>query len=112
MRSVQRLFRGRVFGATFLLAVPFLVAGLASVPARAHCDTLDGPVVVAARAALEAGDVTPVLRWVAPEREPEIRAAFAKSMVVRARGPEARELADRFFFETLVRVHRSGEGAP
>ena len=24
----------------------------------------------------------------------------------------ARELADRFFFETLVRVHRAGEGAP
>ncbi len=28
------------------------------------------------------------------------------------KGKEARELADRFFFETLVRVHRAGEGAP
>lgn len=26
--------------------------------------------------------------------------------------PEARELADLYFFETLVRVHRAGEGAP
>ena len=25
---------------------------------------------------------------------------------------EARELADRYFFETLVRIHRAGEGAP
>jgi hypothetical protein len=25
---------------------------------------------------------------------------------------EAKELADRYFFETLVRIHRAGEGAP
>jgi hypothetical protein len=28
------------------------------------------------------------------------------------KGKEARELADRYFFETLVRVHRAGEGEP
>ena len=32
--------------------------------ARAHCDTLDGPVVTTAKAALEKGDVTPLLKWV------------------------------------------------
>jgi hypothetical protein len=26
--------------------------------------------------------------------------------------PEAKEIADRYFFETLVRLHRTGEGAP
>jgi hypothetical protein len=26
--------------------------------------------------------------------------------------PQAKGLADRFFYETLVRVHRAGEGAP
>jgi hypothetical protein len=31
---------------------------------------------------------------------------------VRKLGPEAQELADRFFFETVVRVHRVSEGAP
>ena len=31
---------------------------------------------------------------------------------MRALSPQAKELADRFFFETLVRVHRAGEGAP
>jgi len=78
---------------------------------RAHCDTLDGPVVTQARQALEKGDVTPVLKWVKKEHEPEIRAAFERTLVVRAKGPEARELADMYFFETLVRIHRAGEGA-
>ena len=88
---------------TILLAVPQAIA---------HCDTMDGPVVVAAKAALENGDVTPVLSWVKKDDEGEIRAAFAKTLAVRAKGPEARDLADMYFLETLVRVHREGEGAP
>ena len=31
---------------------------------------------------------------------------------MRELGPQARTLADRHFLETLVRVHRAGEGAP
>jgi len=81
-------------------------------PARAHCDTLDGPVVKEARAALEAKDVTPVLKWVRPEKEVEVREAFERVLDVHVLGPAARALADRFFFETLVRIHREGEGAP
>ena len=80
--------------------------------ARAHCDTLDGPVVKDARAALDARDVTPVLKWVPAAREAEIRDAFQRAQAVRSLGSEARTLADRFFFETLVRVHRAGEGEP
>jgi len=80
--------------------------------AHAHCDTLDGPVVAEARSALDKGDVTPVLKWVGKEHEAEIKAAFAKAVAVRAKGPEAKDLADTFFFETLVRLHRAGEGAP
>ena len=38
--------------------------------------------------------------------------AFKKTLAVRAKGNEARELADMYFFETLVRTHREGEGAP
>lgn len=81
-------------------------------PALAHCDALDGPVIVEARQALEKGDVTPVLKWVGAAAEAEIRAAFAQTVNVRKLDPAARELADRYFFETLVRVHRAGEGAP
>ena len=96
-----------------LAGVVLLAAMLASPPrAIAHCDTLDGPVVRDARAALEARDVTAVLKWVEVENEPEVREAFRHALAVRALGPEARTLADRFFFETLVRVHREGEGAP
>ena len=80
--------------------------------AIAHCDTLDGPVVKDARAALESKDVTSVLKWVRQDKEAEIREAFQHAQGVRALGSEARALADRFFFETLVRVHREGEGAP
>jgi len=80
--------------------------------AFAHCDTLDGPVVKTARMALEKGDVTPLLKWVQADDENEIRAAFQRTLAVRAKGAEARELADMYFFETLVRIHRAGEGAP
>ena len=80
--------------------------------ARAHCDAIDGPLVAAAVEALQRGEVTPALRWVGPEDEQAIRDVFATVKAVRALGPEARELADRHFFETLIRIHRQGEGAP
>ena len=78
----------------------------------AHCDTLDGPVVASARIAIEKGDVTPVLMWVRDAHESMIRDVFARTLAVRSKGPEARDLADTYFFETLVRVHRDSEGAP
>jgi len=94
------------------LAVLFAIAPWGATLAWAHCDTLDGPVVQAAKKALENGDITPVLKWVKKENEAEVRDAFHKTLAVRGKGPEARELVDRDFFETLVRLHRAGEGAP
>lgn len=87
-----------------------LAVAFAAGEARAHCDSLDGPVVRDARLALERGDPTPVLKWVTPKGEAEVREAFRSTLAVRAKGGEARQLADRYFFETLVRVHRAGEG--
>jgi uncharacterized protein DUF6448 len=89
-------------------AVVVLLTGIAC----AHCDTLGGPVIADARLALENGDVTPALKWIKPEREAEIRAAFQKALIVRSKGADAKEIADRYFFETLVRIHRAGENAP
>ena len=80
--------------------------------AFAHCDTLDGPVVQTAKTALERGDVAPLLKWVQADDEKEIRVALQKTLAVRAKDAEAKELADMYFFETLVRIHRAGEGAP
>lgn len=77
-----------------------------------HCDSMDGPVVTAARQALEAADVDMVLPFVHADGEAEVRAAFATVLPVRGLSPGAREVADRLFFETVVRVHRAGEGAP
>lgn len=79
---------------------------------HAHCDTMNGPIIPEAIAALENGDVTPILKWVKKQDEAEIKAAFAKALIVRAKGAEAKELADHYFLETLVRLHRAGEGAP
>jgi len=80
--------------------------------ASAHCDTLDGPVVATARIALDKGDVTPLLKWVRPEEEKKIQAAFQKTLAMRVKGAEVKEFAEMYFFETLVRIHREGEGAP
>lgn len=97
-----------VSAATVAAGIMLLPAG----PARAHCDTMSGPVIADARIALDKGDVAPVLKWVKPDSEAEVRAAFGKAQAVRSKGPDARELADQYFLETLVRVHRAGEGAP
>jgi hypothetical protein len=103
-----------ISGHSRLFAVAFIVSAALLLPraASAHCDTMDGPVVTAAKLALKTGDVTPALKWVRKTDEPEIRVAFVRTLNVRSLSPEAREMADNYFFETLVRVHRAGEGEP
>jgi hypothetical protein len=90
------------------LIVAFLISG----NALAHCDHIDGPVVNDARIAIEYNDITPVLKWINKEDEAELRSVFEKTMRVRQAGGETQEMADRLFFETLVRLHRASEGAP
>jgi hypothetical protein len=80
--------------------------------AAAHCDTLDGPVVKDARQALAKGDITPVLKWVKDKDEQKVRKAFALAQAAAGKGGNKREAAEHHFFETLVKVHRAGEGAP
>jgi hypothetical protein len=95
------------------LAVIVLAMGLFdATPALAHCDGLDGPVVNAARWALQTGDLSRVLIWVRPEDSSQIKKAFDETLAIRKLSPQAQALADMYFFETLVRVHRAGEGAP
>ncbi len=89
--------------------VSISLSGFIANVAYTHCDTLDGPVIQDARIALEKGDVTQTLKWVKKNAEPEIRAAFEKALAERKSN---RDAADRAFFETLVRIHRAGEGSP
>lgn len=77
-----------------------------------HCDTLDGPLVMLAKKALEERNANLVLPWVRAEDADEVQHAFDHALAVRGLGPKARSLADLHFFETLVRIHRAGEGAP
>ena len=88
----------------FILIIPIKLNG--------HCDTFSGPVIQDAKLALEKGSVTPVLKWIKKEYEKEITDLFNKTLLVRTKGNEAKELADMYFFETLVRLHRAGEGEP
>ncbi|HEY5124930.1 MAG TPA: DUF6448 family protein [Ignavibacteria bacterium] len=83
-----------------------------SINVQAHCDTMNGPVITAAKAALNKGDVKLILIWVQPKDEAAITELFNKTLKLRKINPEVQELADRYFFENLVRIHRAGEGEP
>jgi hypothetical protein len=73
---------------------------------------MDGPVVKAAQKAMAEGNVNLILIWVQKDDEEQLKQAFEKTLAVRKLNATARELADMYFFETLVRIHRAGEGAP
>lgn len=77
-----------------------------------HCDSLSGPVVQMAKKALAAGNVKFILPYVPKESEGEVVAAFNKVLPLHNQPNGARDVADMFFFETVVRLHRAGEGAP
>ena len=102
--------RTNVFKASLLgiFAISALFLATPNV-ALAHCDTLDGPVIQDARKAIEAKDITPILKWVKPKDEKAVRAAFKKVLAGTAKNHEA---AENSFFATLVKIHRAGEGAP
>src|ERR1035437_8006597 len=90
----------------FLASFVFIFTNTAS----AHCDSMEGPVVKASQKALETGNINYVLIWVQAKDEKEIKEMFDKVNKVRSLGHEAKELADMYFFETVVRLHRMGEG--
>jgi hypothetical protein len=101
---------------SLLITVLAAVAAFAGVlawprPASAHCDTEAGPTATDGRRALETGNVNHALKWVTAESERQVRAAFDVALADRAAGGEVAQRADHGFLETLVRIHRAGEGA-
>ena len=100
---------------TIIISIVF-VATLAAVllkplRASAHCDTMEGPTAQDGLRALDTGNLTLALKWVGPAAEAELREVFEQARAARDLGPAARQVADRWFVENLVRIHRAGEGA-
>lgn len=97
-----------------ILMTSILLGGLMAFPlsAQAHCDAADGPVASAAVKALDTNNVNLVLPFAPASAEAEISESFRQALAVRASGGEAKALADRYFMETAVRLHRAGEHAP
>lgn len=77
-----------------------------------HCDSMDGPVVKAAIEALNKGNVDLVLPFVPKTGEAEVTRTFQRVLPLHRQSDSAQEIADLHFFETVVRIHRAGEGAP
>jgi hypothetical protein len=96
----------------FLNLLILITLVLAPAISQAHCDSMDGPVVQDAQNALETGDITPVLKWVTEEQETEVQATFNEVLEIRDNDLNVQKVADRHFFETVVRLHREAEGAP
>lgn len=82
-----------------------MLATLVSNPAAAHCDSMSGPVVKDAQAALAAEKIDPVLKWIGEDDEAAIRDAFEMTLAVRGESEVAKKVADQYFFDTLVRIH-------
>ncbi len=103
------MFTSIIVGSVVLAALAVLFAPRS---ARAHCDTMDGPTAKDGKKALETKNLNYAKRWIAEDYEDELEEAFALALKVRSLGDDARKLADRYFLENLVRLHRAGEGAP
>ncbi len=89
-----------------------LLAAAFSLPVSAHCDSYDGPLIKDALQAIETNRVTVVLKWVAPEYEEEVTNLFNKTIRLKQEDQEQYAIVEKQFLETLVRLHREGEGAP
>ena len=73
-----------------LSGIAVLTALIIATPrdAAAHCDTLDGPVIQDARKAIDAKDITPILKWVKPQDEKAVKAAFNKVLTSKSKNQE------------------------
>ena len=101
--------KGKLMKKLATLSIFFLFL-LSSGASFDHCDTMEGPLVLDAKKAISQNNVNIILKWVPAANETEIKDAFNQVMRVRALSADAKDLADKYFFDTLVRIHRNGEG--
>lgn len=96
----------------YVLLAVIIVVSVFVATVYAHCDTISGPVAVAAGKALESGEIKLAQIWVGQSQEKELKERFRECLSVRKMGGEAKELADKYFIETVIRLHRQAEGMP
>lgn len=108
METINKLKRS--FGKVMLLVGMIMFAFY--IPAFAHCDSYDGPVVQDAVKALNQKDVSYVLKWIEKDQEEEITTLFNKTVDLKNADAEIYSIVEKHFLETLVRLHRETEGAP
>lgn len=102
------LFKGI---ASVILVLMFTIFSASQ--AFAHCDSYDGPVIKDALKAFKQNNVSLVLKWVNDEHEQEIKSLFDKTLKIKKTADkETSQLVETHFLETLVRLHREGEGEP
>lgn len=99
-------------GRRLILAVVIIFMALVPWKMEAHCDSYDGPVIQDAYKALKSKDVTPILKWVEVKHEQEVVSLFNKTLTYQNVDDQVYQLLEKHFLETLVRLHREGEGAP
>lgn len=109
MKTIYKKMKKSILTLITLLTISFIFF---QGNAFAHCDSYDGPVIQDALKAIESGDVQPVLKWIEKDYEKEIVALFNKTTALKDQDEEIYEIVEKHFLETLVRVHREGEGAP
>jgi hypothetical protein len=104
--------KARVVGAGLVVVALVIVLALAGSTAWTHCDTMNGPVATAARKALEAGQFETIAIFVGEKQEKELRQRFEQCLAVYKMGGHAKEMAERYFMETAVRLNRETQGIP
>lgn len=100
------------FQSIFVIILMSLLMMFGSFPVSAHCDSYDGPVIKDAVKALETNNVNFVLKWISQEQEKEIIPLFNKTYSLKSGDREVYAIVEKYFLETLVRLHRETEGAP
>ena len=97
-----------LFPVILMTAIIFAISN----PVNAHCDSYDGPLIKDALKALETNNVSLVLKWIEPADEKEITDLFNKTYALKTGDQEIYSIVEKHFLETLVRLHREGEGQP
>src|SRR5690554_6009679 len=109
MKSIKNSTKKISQRVVLLLSVIFL-SFVSPQIASAHCDSYDGPVIKDAMKAFEQQNVELVLKWVEPKYDKIITEKFNQTLKLTGSNEEVNKIIRTHFLETLVRLHREGEG--